>query len=808
MSRLRVDVGRALRVLTGAPGFAAASLLALALGIGATTAIFSFVDAVLLKPLPFRDPGRLLVVYERNPAGKKDKVFVAPANFGVWRERSRSLEAMAAISDTHINLTGGANGRVEPEELKAERVSAGLFDLLGVEAVVGRVFRPAEDQPGHANVALLGYSLWQRRFGADPAISGKSVRLRDQSYVVVGVLPPAFALKEPGVEIFLPLVLNPNDRRTGGVRNLVVVGRLRRGISLAAARAELDAIGRGLELSNPALDRGWGPSLFSLQDELVGDVRQSLLVLLGAVGLLLGIACANVANLLLARASSRRKEIAIRTALGATRLGIALDLLGESVVLGVAGGVLGTLLARLAISLLKYFGPAAIPRLEFVAMDWRVLLFALAISLASGVLFGLAPALAASRADLSAAMAEGARGATPARTGRWMRDALVVVEVALALVVLIGAGLLLRSFVRLRATHLGFGPEGVLTYRMPMAGGRNSTPARATAFLDQALAHIGGLPGVRAAAAVNALPLTGLGTGVIFTIDGRPAPSPGERPIALIRFVTRDYFHAMTIPLEAGREFDDSDTAESPLVAIVNRTLARRFRFTASSLGERLAMETVPPRTARTVGVVGDVKPERVEGDDWPTIYIPFAQMPAPAMVLVVRTEGPPEGLAAAIERRVHDLDPDQPLAERRTMAQIVDRAVSGARFDTVLLTGFGLVAFSLAAVGIYGVISFDVGRRTRELAIRSALGARPGDLLRLVVGEGARLAGIGILLGIVASYLLASLLASMLYTVQPRDLTTFAAVPVALAVVALAACYIPARRAVALAPSAALRHE
>jgi putative ABC transport system permease protein len=808
MSRLSVDVSFALRVLRSAPGFAVASLLALALGIGATTAIFSFVDAVLLKPLPFRDPSRLLLVYERNPASQKYKVFVAPANFGAWRDQSRSLEAMGAISDSHINLTGGPNGRIEPEELKAERVSANLFQLLGVEAVVGRVFRPGEDQPGHANVVVLSYALWQRRFGADPAISGKPVRLRDQSYVVVGVLPAGFAVKEPGVEIFLPLVLNPNDPRTGGARTLVGIARLRAGISLAAARSELDAIGRGLELSNAALDRGWGPSLFSLDAELVGDVRQSLLVLLGAVGLLLLIACANVANLLLARGSSRQKEIAIRTALGATRGQIALGLLGESVVLGLAGGGLGMLLARLAISLLKYFGPAAIPRLEFVAMDWRVLLFALAISLSSGVLFGLAPALASSRADLSATMAEGGRGGTGSRAGRWLRDALVVVEVALALVVLIGAGLLLRSFVSLRATQLGFGSEGVLTYRMPMAGGRNATPARATAFLDQVLAHIGGLPGVRAAAAANALPLTGLGTGVIFTIDGRPAPPPGERPMVLTRFVTRDYFHAMAIPLEAGREFADTDTAEAPRVVVVNRTLARRFWPTASPLGQRAAMETVPPRTAEIVGVVGDVKPDRVERDDWPTIYAPFAQMPSPTMVLVVRTEGPPEALAATIERRVHDLDPDQPLAERRTMAQIVDRAVSGARFNTVLLTGFGLVAFSLAVVGIYGVISYDVGQRTRELAIRAALGARPGDLLRMVLGEGARLAGIGILLGVVASFLLTRLLASMLYTIEPRDLTTFAAVPVLLAVVALAACYIPARRALALEPSAALRHE
>jgi putative ABC transport system permease protein len=808
MSGLSVDLGRAVRALRSAPGFTTASLLALALGIGATTAIFSFVDAVLLKPLPFRDPSRLLLVYERNPAAKKYKLFVAPANFAAWRDQSRSLEAMAAISDTHLNLTAGPNGRVEPEELKAERVSANLFELLGTEAVAGRVFLRGEDQPAQANVVLLGYSLWQRRFAADPAIPGKTVRLRDQTYVVVGVLPPGFAVIEPGVEIFLPLVLNPNDAHTAGSRTLVGVARLRPGTTLAAARGEMATIGRGLELSNPTLDRGWGPSLFSLQDELVGDVRQSLLVLLGAVGMLLLIACANVANLLLARGSSRRQEIAIRTALGATRTEIALQLLGESVLLGLAGGMLGILLARFGITLIKYFGPAAIPRLEFVAMDLRVLLFALAISLTSSVVFGLAPALAISRADLSATIAQGGRGGTSSYAARLLGNALVVGEVALALMVLIGAGLLLRSFVRLRATHLGFESEGVLTYRMPMAGGRNSTPARATAFLDQVVAHIGGLPGVRIAAAATALPLTGLGNGVMFTIDGRPAPPPSERPLVLTRFVTRDYFRAMGIPLEAGREFADIDTPDAPRVVMVNLAMQRRFWPTSNPLGERVVMETIPPRTAEIVGVVGDVKPDRVERDDWPTIYAPFAQMPSATMVLVVRTEGPPEAMAATIERRVHDLDPDQPLAERRTMAQIVDRAVSGARFNTLLLAGFGVVAFSLAAVGIYGVISYDVGRRTRELAIRSALGAQPGDLLRLVVGEGARLAAIGILLGMAASYLLSNLLASMLYTIQPRDLTTFAAVPVALGAVALAACYIPARHALALAPSAALRHE
>ena len=384
-------------------------------------------------------------------------------------------------------------------------------------------------------------------------------------------------------------------------------------------------------------------------------------------------------------------------------------MLGESIVLGLAGGVLGAVLARLAISLLKYFGPSSIPRLELVTMDWRVLLFALAISLASGILFGLVPALGATRSDLNEVMAEGGRAGTGSRAGRWLRDALVVVEIAVALVVLIGAGLLLRSFVRLRATELGFGSHNVLTYRLPMAGGRNATPVRATAFLDQVLAHIEGLPGVRAAAAVNALPLTGLGTGVIFTVDGRPAPPPGERPMVLTRFVTRDYFHAMAIPLEAGREFADTDNAEAPRVVVINRTMAHRFWPDTSPLAERVVMETVPPRTAQVVGVVGDVKPDRVERDDWPTIYAPFAQMPSATMVLVARTEPPPETLAASIERRVHDLDPDQPLAERRTMAQIVDRAVAGARFNTVLLTGFGLVAFALATVGIYGVIAYDV---------------------------------------------------------------------------------------------------
>ena len=808
MNSLGRDLRHAARLLWRDPGFSAAALAALALGMGATCAIFSVVDAVLLKPLPFRDPQSLLVVWESNPAQNLKDMFVTPGDFLEWRNQSRALQALAAVEDVHVNLTGGPNGHIEPEELRGERVSASLFPLLGVQPVVGRAFSSDEDQPGHADYALLSHSLWQRRFGGDLSIAGKAIRLRDRSYTVVGVLPAGFSVLDSAVDVWIPLGLDPHDARTAGSHFLIVIARLKPGIGIDRARTEMDLIGSRLEQANPALDKGWRPSLVPLREELVGNVRPALLVLLAAVGFLLAMACVNVANLLLARGAARQKEIAIRTALGAGRGRVVAQLLSESVLLALAGGALGVALAHGVVALVSRLGPASIPRLAEARIDARLFLFALGVSLATGILFGIAPAIQISGANLNAALTEVGRGGTTGRSGRMMRSALVVAEVALAVVVLIGAGLLMRSFVRLRSADPGFQPSGLLTLRVPLAGGRNAAPDRRIAFFQQVADRVATLPGVRTVGAVNGLPLTGLGGGSTFTVDGRPAPPHEQRPVALLRSATSAYFRAMGIPLLAGRGLADSDTGQAPPVIVVNQTLARRFWSAGNPIGGRLMVDALNGRVAEIVGVVGDVKPERIESEDWPTIYSPYPQAPVAAMTMVVRAARQPLSLASAVEREVHQLDPNQPVAEMRSMDEVVDRAVARARFNTALLGVFAVIAFLLAAVGIYGVISCDVSERTHEIGIRVALGAQPGDVLKLVVGHGARLAGYGIAAGMVAAFALTRLMASMLYGVQATDVYTFAAIPVLLGGVALAASYLPSRRALALDPVTALRHE
>jgi putative ABC transport system permease protein len=812
MTSLARDLRHGARLLWKAPGFSAVALAALALGMGATSAIFSVVDAVLLKPLPFRDPQRLLVIWESNPAQNLKEMFVTPGDFLEWRNQSRTVEALAAIQDVSVNLTGGPNGHIDPEELRAERVSASLFPLLGVQPVVGRAFRAEEDQPGRTDYALLSHALWQRRFGGDLSIAGKAIRLRDRSYTVVGVLPAGFSVLDPAVDVWIPLGLDTHDAHTAGMRFLTVIARLNRGVEIDRAQTEMDVIGNRLEQANPALDRGWRPSLFPLREELVGHVQQALLVLMAAVGFLLLMACVNVANLLLARGATRRKEIAIRTALGAGRSRIVVQLLSESVLLALAGGALGLALARGVVALVARLGPASIPRLAEARIDARLFLFALGVSVATGILFGMAPAMQSSGANLNAVLTEGGRGGTVGRSGRMVRNALVVAEVALAVVVLIGAGLLMRSFARLRSADPGFRPSGLLTLRVPLAGGRNAAPDRRIAFFQQVADRVATLPGVGAVGAVNGLPLTGLGQGSNFAVDGRPAPAPAQRPLGLLRSVTPAYFRTMGIPLVAGRVFADSDTSQAPPVIVVNQTLARRFWPNGNPLGGRLVVDQNNGRVAEIVGVVGDVKPERIESQDWPTIYNPYAQVPVTTMTMVVRTAGPkgapPLSLASAVEREVHQLDPDQPVADVRSMEEVSDRAIAGARFNTVLLGVFAQIAFLLAAVGIYGVISCDVSERTHEIGIRVALGAQPADVLKLVLGQGARLAGYGIAAGLAAAFVLTRLMAAMLYGVKATDAYTFVATPVLLGVVALAASYLPSRRALRLDPVTALRHE
>ena len=788
------------------------ALATLALGMGATTAIFSIVDAVLLKPLPFRDPGRLLVIWEKNAAQNRTRMFVPPANYREWQRQSASLESLAAIESMHVNLTAGPNGRMEPEELRGERVTASLLPLLGVQPIVGRGFRPEEERPGHAGYVLLSHGLWTRRFGADRSIPGKAIQLGNRSYTVLGVLPAGFAVVQPGVDIWLPLALDAADAAASSGRTLMVVARLKPGVAVEKATSELDTIGGGLEQANPVLNSGWRPSVYPLQEEVVGKVHDPLMVLMAAVGFLLLMGCANVANLLLARAGSRRREVAIRTAMGAGRGTIVLQLLGENMVLAAAGGALGLLLARGGIALLEWLGPANIPRLADARVDARLFLFALVSAAVTGLLVGIVPAIQISSGNLNAALTETGRGGTMSRSGRAVRNLLVVGEVALAVVVLIGAGLLMRSFAHLRSANPGFQPSGLLTARLPLAGGRNAAAPRRVEFIGRLLQQVSALPGVLDAGAVNSLPLSGFGVGSSFAVYGRPAPPPDQRPIGLMRAVTVSYFRTMGIRLAAGREFSIADTGQSPLVIIVNRTLARRFwpgtNSPAAALGGRLVLDQPNGRVAEIVGVISDVKADRIEGEEWPTIYNPYPQAPAITMTAVVRTAGPPLALAPVLQREVHSLDPDQPVADVRSMEDVVDRAIAEPRFNAMVLSVFALIAFVLAAVGIYGVISYDVSSRTHEIGIRMALGAQRSDLLRMTVGQGARLAAYGIMAGLAAAFALTRLMASMLYEVKATDADTFAAIALLLGGVALAASYLPSRRAMALDPVNALRHE
>jgi putative ABC transport system permease protein len=792
------------RRLWKSPGFTVIALAALALGMGATTAIFSVVDTVLLKPLPFFEPDRLLAMWEMDPALHRDRNFVAPVNFLAWRQRSRTVEPMAAIHDVRANISGGAG---EPEEVKVERVTASLFPLLGVQPVVGRAFSEQEDLAGHGTVAVIGYSLWQRRFGGDRTVTGKSLRVRDRVFNIVGVLPAGFAILEPGVDVWIPIELAPEDRSNNG-RYLTVIGRMRPGATLAGVRQEMAAIGVESERTLPAVNLGWRPSIYSLQEELVFDVRRPLWVLLGACGLLLAMSCANVANLLLVRGSARRKEIAVRAALGASRGRLVTQLLSESLLLAVGGGLLGLLLAAAAVAVVARAGPTDVPRLAQASLNGRLFLFALAASIFSGILFGIAPAWHGSRGDLNAALNEGGRAGTSGRASRMVRQILVILEIALAVVVLIGAGLLMRSFVRLRAANPGFNPAGILTLRVPMGGGRNSAVERRVAFANAMVERISALPGVQSAGAVSALPLNGLSTGADFVVEGRPGPPPVRHPNGLVRSVTRDYFRTMAIPLVSGRVFNDSDNRQAKQVVIVNRTLARQFWPGGDPLGARLVIETTSTRTAEIVGVVADVKPDRFEGEDWPMIYSPYGQVSPSGLTLVIRGAGRPEALILPVSGEIRRLDPEQVIADVRPMTAVVDHAVAGARFNAALLAIFAAIAFVLASLGIYGVISFDVTERTNEIGIRMALGAMPGDVLRMVVGQGARLAAGGIVLGLAGAFWLTRLMGSMLYGISPADAGTYLSISIVLAVVALAASYLPSRRAMSLEPVSALRHE
>jgi predicted permease len=811
-SELRQDVRYSGRALLRSPGFALVAVLTLALGIGATTAIFSVVDAVLLRPFGVAQPDRLVVIREWRPESgdppRGREGTVSPANFFDWRAQSRSFSSMSYFRQSPVNLTGDG----EPQEVKAEVTSANFFSTLGVQPILGRAFRPEEDDPGGeaarvGNVAVLSYALWKGRYGGDPGILGRTIRVDEQAVQVVGVMGPDFRGLSGKPDLWMPLAVQEGNRTDLG-RFLTAIGRLRPGVTRESADRELNQIAQRLAQQYPSFNASFGVWTTPFRDELVGEVRPALLVLLGSVGMLLLIACTNVANLLLGRASARRQEVAVRLSLGATRGRLVRQLLTESLVLSVLGGTIGVVAAMVGTRALVRSLPETVqlPRLDLVSVDARVLAFALAVTLLTGVLFGLAPAIAASRSDLQGALRDASRGSTGGARAVRVRNGLVVAEVGLALMLLVGAGLLLRSFQKLQDVDTGMNSDGVLTMRMTLSSERYGTRAGFFDFVDRLFPALRSLPGVQAVGTIWYLPLADAKSATSAWRSDHPKPSLGESKGADIRVVGGDYFRAQGVPVLRGRGFDSHDVAKSPPVVVINETLAREQFPGEDPVGKRLTYNWGDDLEAEIVGVVKDVHETSLTEAPAAAFYVPLTQFPAGNLNVIIRTTGDPMALAGAARAKVRALDPDLPIASVRTMESVVSAAAARSRMRSYLLGGLAGLALLLAAIGLYGIISYGVTQRRGEIGVRMALGADRAEILRLVVGQGMALTAAGLVLGVAGGLALSRLLRSLLYGVTATDPVTFVAVVLTLGAVSLLASWLPARRAARVDPVIALR--
>ena len=811
MGNLWQDLRYGARVLTKNPGFTAVAVLTLALGIGANTAIFSLVNAVIIRPLPYPDPQQLVGLGQwRNQKGEGyiQTGVSAPNALDIIRE-NRVFQFVSYYHWSQFNLTQGN----PPETVEGARVSADLLPMYGVQPLLGRFFSADEAQSGHEQVAVLGHRLWQMRYGSDPAILGKDIDLDEKRYTVVGVMPASFRFTwDEEVDVLVPLALSADDLSAAGRKNrgLETLARLKPGVSVPQAQAAMDTLARHLEQEYPDADQGWGIKVEPLHDAYHRHVQTPLLIMVGAVLCVLLIACANVANLLLARATGRRREIAIRAAMGAGRRRLIGQLIVESLLLTSGGGALGLFLAYgsdrlLTLGLDRYF---RIPNAQVVDLDWRVLVFSLGITFATGFIFGLAPSLAASRADLNESLKESGLSTTTESGGRRLRDALVVSEVALALVLLTGAGLLVRTFLGLMNVDLGMDPANVLTMGISLPRYKYSTATQQTLFYKELFRRLESTPGVKAAGA------QGGGADVFYQPEGLPPAPPGQEPTAEFDVITPGYLRAMGIGLVAGREFSESDASGTTPVALVNETLAQRFWPHSSPLGRHLSIGSYVYRqqssdapTVEIVGVVKDVRgyelwaPER-------QIYIPYQQHPVPGVFLAVRTAVPPMSMATTVEGAVLAVDKQQPTHDVRTMEDIVSETYGSIRFPMTLVWIFAALALLLSAVGIFGVTSYTVSRRTREMAIRMALGAGRRQVLGLVLRQGLAVILVGVGFGLAAALGLSRVIAGYVYGIKATDPLTFGAASLLLVSVALLASYIPARRAMNVDPMTALRYE
>ncbi|MBX3280232.1 MAG: ABC transporter permease [Acidobacteria bacterium] len=805
------DVRFGLRMLGRNPGFSLIAILTLALGIGANTSIFSVVNAVLLRPLPYPEPEQLFNVYGGFVKLGASGMATSVPEFTDYQQQLQSFENIGAYDQSSANLTSTDGG--EPERLECGNLTPGLFAALGVAPIRGRLFLPEEAQQGRSDVVLLGYALWQRRFAGDEGLIGKQILLNGRSNTVVGVMPPGFAYPQ-AVELWRPLWFPKEqyDQQRRGARGLFVAGRLKPGVSQAQAQAELDQLAaRQIEQypRNYSPDRGWKISLAPMQEDLVGGVRSALLVLLCAVVFVLLIACANVANLLLARATGRRQELAVRAALGAGRARIVRQLLTESLLLAVLGGVLGMLLARWSLGWLLRLAPDNLPRFGEIGIDVRVLIFTCAVSLLTGVVFGLAPALQAARIDLHVALKEGGRSST---SRRHLSNTFVVAEIALALMLLIGAGLTLKSFLHLQQVAPGFNPDGVLTMRLLLPFESYPQNEQRVAFYQQALERIAALPGVESVGAASLLPMAGGSSSGTVSAENS-AVGPNDPVVeSEMRIATADYFKTMGIALLDGRAFTEADAAGAPPVAIIDENFARRFYPDENPIGKRIRrgrLDSANPWTT-IVGVVRHVRNQRLDIDSLSQVYFPFYQQPGNFnMSLAIRTSvGDPLALSASVRAAIQTVDRNQPVFQVRTLRRIVADSVAPRRLVMQLLGAFAVVAIVLSAIGIYGVVAYAVSQRAHEWGIRLALGARSRDVLRLVLVQGMKLALGGVAIGLMSAWAMTRWLSSVLYNVSATDAGTFAVVALLLAGVALLACWIPARRATRVDPTVALRCE
>jgi putative ABC transport system permease protein len=790
------------------PGFTAVAVLAIALGIGANSAIFSVVNAVLLRPLPFKDPGALAKVWGKFDREGIPKNWISEPELFDLKEQCTSFEDLAAYSTVGINLTG--NG--EPIRVSVASVNASLFDLLGVAPVVGRGILNEEDQPGKNAVAVLGNGLWRERFSSDQAVVGRTIQLNDRSYSIVGVMPAGFSFPDES-DLWIPLALDRTKLQDRGSHELEVLGRLRSGVSPAQAGAELERVAADLEERYPgnyASNKGWGLYAVPLTDDLVGKVRPALLLLLGAVAFVLLIACANVANLLLARATEREKELAVRAALGAGRGRLIRQLLTESVILAIGGGALGLVLAYVGIWSFVKFGPRDLPRIADIGLDGWVLAFSLLVSVATGLLFGFAPALHISRPKLQDSLREGGRGQTQGR--HLVRNLLVISEVSLALVLLIGAGLMMKSFGHLLESSLGFRTDHVLTMRLSLPQVRYSGDEQVAAFYSQLLDRIKPLPGVQSAGAVSQLPLSGAyasgSTSVEDTSAGAGLPLFMNYPYieADRRSVSPDYFSTLGIPLVKGRYLSEADAEKAPRAVVVDENFARRFWPGGDAIGKHVSVGQMI--WGEIAGIVAHVKHYGPDKEGREQVYFPLAQRPINTMFLAVRTASDSLGLAGAVREQIFELDRDLPVYQLKSMEQLLSSSVAQPRLYVVLFDVFAAVALILAAVGIYGIISYSVTQRTNEIGIRMALGASRGSVLSMVIRHGLVLTGAGLGMGLTAAFALTRLMSSLLFGVKPTDPATFAGISSVLALVAALACLVPARRATKVDPMVALRYE